>query len=62
MKIDILTIFPEMFANFLTSSLLGKAVKKKIFVKLPEGYESIYSAKIPSDVSTEYFGWTVYED
>ena len=30
MKIDILTIFPEMFTNFLTSSLLGKAVKKNI--------------------------------
>jgi len=30
MKIDILTIFPEMFKGFLTSSLLGKAVKKNI--------------------------------
>jgi len=30
MKIDILTIFPEMFTSFLTSSLLGKAVKKNI--------------------------------
>lgn len=30
MKIDILTIFPDMFKGFLTSSLLGKAVKKNI--------------------------------
>ena len=37
-------------------------LSKKIFVKLPQGYESIYSSKIPSDVSVEYFGWTVYED
>lgn len=35
---------------------------KKIFVKLPQGYESIYNAKMSSDVSVEYFGWTVYED
>lgn len=37
-------------------------LSKKIFVKLPQGYESIYSTEIPSDVSVEYFGWTVYED
>ncbi len=30
MKIDILTIFPEMFKGPLTESLIGKATKKKI--------------------------------
>ncbi|GBG94142.1 tRNA (guanine-N1)-methyltransferase [Ligilactobacillus salitolerans] len=30
MKIDILTLFPEMFAGPLSSSIVGKAVEKKI--------------------------------
>ncbi|MFH1367925.1 MAG: tRNA (guanosine(37)-N1)-methyltransferase TrmD [Elusimicrobiota bacterium] len=30
MKIDVLTIFPEMFSGPLTESLIGKALKKKI--------------------------------
>ncbi len=30
MKIDILTIFPEMFKGPLTESLIGKATEKKI--------------------------------
>lgn len=30
MKIDILTLFPEMFAGVLTSSIVGKAVEKGI--------------------------------
>jgi tRNA (guanine37-N1)-methyltransferase len=30
MKIDILTLFPEMFQGFLTSSILGKSIQKNI--------------------------------
>lgn len=30
MKIDILTLFPEMFNGFINSSLLGKAIQKNI--------------------------------
>jgi len=37
-------------------------LSKKVFVKLPQGYESIYGNKIPSDICLDYFGWTVYED
>lgn len=30
MNIDILTLFPDMFRGFLTSSILGKAIEKGI--------------------------------
>ena len=30
MRIDILTIFPEMFSNILSSSILGRAASKGI--------------------------------
>ena len=30
MKIEILTLFPEMFEGFLTSSILGRAVEKNL--------------------------------
>ena len=35
MKIDILTLFPEMFDNFLTTSIIGRAIdKKKVDIKI----------------------------
>ncbi len=36
--------------------------RKKIFVTLPEGYESIYGTKIKLDDVLEYAGYIVYED
>jgi len=37
-------------------------LRKKIFVTLPEGYESMYGTKIKLDDILEYSGYIVYED
>ncbi|MDD4166600.1 MAG: PRC-barrel domain-containing protein [Endomicrobiaceae bacterium] len=37
-------------------------LRKKIFVTLPEGYESMYGSKIKIDDILEYAGYIVYED
>lgn len=37
-------------------------LRKKIFVTLPEGYESLYGTKIKLDDILEYSGYIVYED
>lgn len=37
-------------------------VRKKIFVTLPGGYESIYSSSKSADGILEYNGFIVYED
>lgn len=37
-------------------------LRKKIFVTLPDGYESMYGSKIKIDDILEYAGYIVYED